>query len=95
MVKEALSEKIHVRQIYLFGSRAKGSFRNDSDYDFAIVSPDFEGMPFLKRQQLVRPVIRKALGTVPLDVVCYTPEEFRRGSKAFLPRIIGEEGIAA
>lgn len=94
-VKRALSSKIRVKSVYLFGSRARGSYREDSDYDIAVVSPDFAGMDFLERQRLARPLVRKVLGDVPLDVVCYTEEEFEMGRKAFLPAIIEEEGVAA
>lgn len=78
--------------LVLFGSRARGTGRSDSDVDIAIVSPDFEGMSFVERQSLVRPLVREALGVVPLDAVCYTPEEFEEGKEGFLPAIIEREG---
>ena len=92
-VREELEKEIDVKEVYLFGSRAKGDFRKFSDYDFAVVSEDFENMKFGDRQQIVRPTIRKALGDVALDVATYTPEEFERGKEGFLPEIIIEEGI--
>jgi hypothetical protein len=50
-------------------------------------------MSFVDRQSLVRPLIREALGVVPLDAVCYTPEEFEEGKEGFLPGIIDREGV--
>ena len=82
-----------ITQVYLYGSRARGTFYTDSDYDFAIVSDDFSAMSFDARQKLVRPPIRKVLGTVSLDVSCYTKLEFFQGRGAFLPSIIEKEGI--
>ena len=94
-IKKELKKKITVKHIYLFGSRAKGTYTSDSDYDFAIVSEDFKKISFSERQKLVRPIIRKILGIVPLDVTCYTSEEYKKGKKAFLPSIIEKEGIYA
>ncbi|MFH1649702.1 MAG: nucleotidyltransferase domain-containing protein [Candidatus Woesearchaeota archaeon] len=94
-MKKELSTKIKVSKIYLFGSRATGSATEQSDYDIAIVSTSFEGMTFMDRQAIVRPLLRKALGIKPIDAACYTPEEFAAGREAFLPGIIAREGIAS
>lgn len=93
-IKNKLEEEIKVKKVYLFGSRARGTYRENSDYDVAVISPDFEGKSFSRRQRIVRPLIRKALGDVPLDVACYTQEEFEKGKKAFLPSIIEKEGVS-
>ena len=93
-IKRILEKKIMVDRVTLFGSRAKGTFHGDSDYDLAVISPDFKRMSFLERQQLVRPLVRKVLGNVALDVACYTEQEYERGKKAFLPSIIEKEGVA-
>ncbi|MDD9954335.1 MAG: nucleotidyltransferase domain-containing protein [Candidatus Woesearchaeota archaeon] len=92
-VREAVAKHILVDRVYLFGSRARGDAHEDSDYDFAIISESFNGMRFIERQLLIRPLIRNAIGYVPFDVVCYTPEEYEKGKNAFLPSIIEEEGI--
>lgn len=94
-VKTELSKRITIARVYLFGSRARGVFHIDSDYDFAVISSDFSRLSFMERQQLVRPLIRKVIGDEALDVACYTPEEFERGKIGFLPGIIEEEGIVA
>lgn len=94
-MKRELAKKVRVTRVCLFGSRARGTFNAESDYDIAVISPDFEKLPFIERQLLVRPLVRKALGElIALDVACYTPEEFERGKIGFLPGIIEAEGIA-
>ncbi|MEK6940754.1 MAG: nucleotidyltransferase domain-containing protein [Nanoarchaeota archaeon] len=93
-IKTSLNKKLHVKKIYLFGSRARGDFYEESDYDLAVISQDFAEMSFDERQKLVRPLIRKVLKGAALDVVCYTEQEYRQGKKAFLPSIIEKEGIA-
>lgn len=93
-IKNTISKHIRVDRVYLFGSRARGDHKRDSDFDIAIISPDFKKLDFDKRQHLTRPLIRKVLGVVSLDVACYTKEEFDQGKNGFLPGIIEEEGIA-
>ncbi len=94
-IRDILQEHLHLEAVYLFGSRARGEGDRWSDYDVAVVSPDFEDVAFLERQRLVRPLVREALGTVPLDIVCYTPEEFERGRDGFLPEVVEREGVRA
>jgi predicted nucleotidyltransferase len=81
--------------VIVFGSRVRGTHDEDSDWDVAVVSPDFQEMRFPQRQRLIRRLVRQALGVVPLDVVCYTPEEYEAGQDGLLPSIIEEEGVRA
>jgi stress-induced morphogen len=46
-----------------------------SDVDLIIVSPDFEGIPFLRR---IREVVQFWDSDLALEVLPYTPEEFMR-----------------
>ena len=92
-IKTSLQKKIKVNRFYLFGSRARGDFTKDSDYDFAIISQDFKKMSFDERQALTRTAVRKVLGVVSLDIACYTPQEYQAGKKSFLPSIIEREGV--
>lgn len=57
----------------LFGSRATGAARADSDVDLLVVSPAFRDLSYLKRARLVR---QEWDLPYPVDVLCYTPEEF-------------------
>lgn len=78
LVKElSESEGIAVEKAYLFGSYAKGTWIRTSDVDLVIVSRGFEGMPFLKRLDIVnraqwRARIRPFIEAIPL-----TPDELR------------------
>jgi uncharacterized protein len=63
------------QHVILFGSRATGRARPDSDIDLILVSPCFEDVRFIKRMGLVREQIDPSY-RVSMDVLCYTPEEF-------------------
>jgi predicted nucleotidyltransferase len=60
------------RVVILFGSRAAGGARPDSDYDLLVVMdvPDPAGPRSVPVRRLLR-----GLG-VPFDVIVYTPEEW-------------------
>ena len=65
-------------RIILFGSRARGDHFKTSDYDFIIVSEDFRGIRFPLRPLKVFDFWD---WDVPLEVLCYTPDEFERKSR--------------
>jgi hypothetical protein len=66
-------------RIYLFGSYARGTARPGSDYDLVAVARAFAGVHPLDRVLDRGQLWREAGGWgVPLDLHCYTPEEFRR-----------------
>ncbi|MBI2061999.1 MAG: nucleotidyltransferase domain-containing protein [Nitrospirae bacterium] len=77
-------------QVYLFGSRARGSERKDSDADLLVVMP-VEGS---KREK--RLAIRGALHDIPMavDVVVVTPNEMEswKDIPATIPRVALKEG---
>ncbi len=75
---EKLRKKFNVHKIVLFGSRARGDWLHSSDYDFIIVSEDFEGMHFLDRPVQV---LRKTKAYFATDLLCYTPKEFEKKRK--------------
>lgn len=74
---EHLKELLHncplrIRSAFLFGSRAREDWLEESDWDIMIVSPDFAGIPFPDRATML-------LRRVPLrrvELLCYTEEEF-------------------
>ncbi len=85
-----LAERLRLYALILFGSRAHGVAAPESDYDFVVVSPDFEGVPFLERGRLLLPLREPG---VSYDFLCYTPEEFGRlASQATMVRDIAREG---
>ena len=68
-----LLERYRLSALILFGSRAAGRGTTESDYDFVVVSPDFDGVPFLKRLPDLYELWEADVG---VDVLCYTPAEF-------------------
>ena len=62
-------------RVILFGSRARGEFRPDSDYDFLVVKNVVEG----SRRALRREIYHALYGMgVAKDVLLTTPEDLRR-----------------
>ena len=48
-LRTQLLQRLRVEALILFGSRAEGQADEWSDYDFIVVSRDFEGIPFIER----------------------------------------------
>ena len=70
---ERIVQKFDPLKIILFGSRARGEARVDSDYDLLVV------LPVVEHKRKVAVEIRRALNGVPAskDIVVTTPEEIR------------------
>jgi predicted nucleotidyltransferase len=70
---------IHIHDIVLFGSSARGSASPRSDIDIAIVSNDFNGKDIFERALLTKDAeiqtVRKF--KIALDVLTLTLEEYR------------------
>jgi hypothetical protein len=73
-----INKKFSPEKIILFGSRAKGYYLKDSDYDIIVVSKKFKNIPFLKRLYLVHKFWKYKYN---LDILAYTPEEFEKKKK--------------
>ncbi len=66
-----------VDAVYLFGSHARGEQLKTSDVDLIVVSKDFDGVPVMKRLDIVNRIIwERGLGN--LEVLPLTPEEIDR-----------------
>lgn len=72
-------------KIYLFGSRARGTPHRDSDWDFVVVGSEFKRWDKFHR---IVEVYRLDDGEAPIDVICFTPEEFEQEKRG--PSIIQE-----
>lgn len=73
-----LRRRLRVEKLIFFGSRARGDHIRESDYDFIVVSPDFEGVFFTSRPSLLYRYWKRPEN---LEALCYTPEEFSEMSK--------------
>lgn len=73
---ESLRREIGAERVLLFGSRARGQERADSDFDFIVVSPAFTGIEPARRSIGLWDLWYRAGGDAPLDLLCITPDEF-------------------
>ena len=71
-----LARNIMVHKAILTGSRATGTFLEDSDVDLIIVSDDFSKMSLPERLQYLQKQWRSK--SIPLEAFGYTIGEFRR-----------------
>jgi predicted nucleotidyltransferase len=77
-VKEFVAKvkrKYRVEKAIFFGSRVRGESLKYSDVDIILVSDDFRGIPFPERASKVYDFWP---GGLPLEVLCYTTEEFEK-----------------
>ncbi len=87
-----VKKKFKIEKAIFFGSRAKGDFFKDSDYDIILVSSDFKDIFFTKRIAMMYDFWEY----FPLEIepLCYTPEEFKKKVKEFgIVREAAKEGI--
>ncbi len=84
VIKSTLGDSVTIERIYLFGSRARGAFRMDSDVDLLVVVAGY--YPRKGRAQMatnIRQVLAKR--SIDADVLVVSPSEIsayadKRGS---------------
>jgi uncharacterized protein len=75
--RDEIVGNLSLRKLILFGSRARGDFNEDSDFDLIVVSDEFEGIRSFER--MGRLGLRKYWGyKYPVDMVCLTSKEFEK-----------------
>jgi predicted nucleotidyltransferase len=76
-----------VEAVILFGSYARGVPRAYSDIDLAAISPDFEGVPMFRRQEMIADLtVHAAADTSPLG---YSSSEYHAPAPhSFLGEVI-------
>ena len=80
IVKSILSS-VPALEIYLFGSFANGTQREDSDFDFYVVIPDDSGMRELEASRIInRGMTRRTRG---IDMLVGTQSKFNRRKEYF------------
>jgi predicted nucleotidyltransferase len=72
---QVLKAHFHPTKIFLFGSRAKGSARADSDYDLLLVVEDSRSSRLERMQEASGLMIQNQI-FLPADIIVYTKEEF-------------------
>ena len=77
--------------VLVFGSRAKGNPLKESDLDLLVVSESFEEIPFIQRAPQLLWTLQVPF---PIEVLCYTPEEFERKREEIgIVKVASEEGL--
>jgi predicted nucleotidyltransferase len=77
-------------RVILFGSRSRNDFHEESDYDLLLISPVFNNVLF--RNRSIKAYSLR--DTLPVDMVCLTPEEFeRRKNEISIVGIAAREGV--
>ncbi len=76
-------------KVFIFGSRARGDFWAQSDYDLIIISDKFEGVGWLDR---ISTIVKHWNLDYNLDVIPYTTKEFEHKKKesSFIREIVLE-----
>jgi predicted nucleotidyltransferase len=71
LIEQRMRGAFSVRRLVLFGSRATGSARDDSDFDVLVVADS--DAPFIERQRSAQ----SAMGarSFAVDLLVYTPKE--------------------
>lgn len=89
---QVIDKTVETEQIFLFGSQAYGTPRDDSDYDLYVVIPDSDLRPIdaaVSIRRALIPVQRK-----PLDVIVSHKSRFQqRRQGPTLERKVAREGI--
>lgn len=91
-IKDKIRMAVMPKKIYLFGSFAKDTYTEDSDYDFYIVVPDDAGDRISISQKAYKSLrgVRKR----PVDIVVGYESSFeKRARENTLERIVKKEGV--
>ena len=88
-IVQRIVERTHPDKVILFGSRARGNARADSDFDLLVIQ-DSDEPGYRRDAQLY---LALAGLNAPVDVMVYTPEEVREWSgvpQAFITTAVRE-----
>ena len=88
---KVVHENIPSCQILFFGSRAKGTAKKNSDYDFLLISPEFEKMEWEERSAKIYYMKRKI--PAAMDIICLTPQEFKKKKKFGVIKEAASKGL--
>ena len=95
-VGQAVLRETGAEDVILFGSRARGDYREDSDIDLLLIHPLWQDGDVRKKARIAWDLAESFYGiSIPVDVVSFTPGEFHhlRYSINSVAAIATEEGI--
>lgn len=94
IIRESVNEFLPGCSIYLFGSRARRDFSEDSDYDLMVVT---ENAHESKELRLLKAMIRRKLAqnSIPADIFIQSKKELETNTKVtgHIVRQVLKEGI--
>jgi len=73
-VKDIIVSQVHPDQIILYGSRARGDYREDSDYDFLVLKKGLDEPKEIT--QNLRKVLYKSGYREPMDIIVMNCEKY-------------------
>jgi predicted nucleotidyltransferase len=86
----ALRRQVRIERVLLYGSYVNGKPHEWSDFDIAIVSPDFEGVPLWRRQEVIASL---SVGTDPrITPIAFSSSEYHNPSAHSFLREIKRTG---
>lgn len=87
-------EALHPSKIILFGSYAKDTYREDSDYDFYIIMPDNTTQNLVDATTEAYCSLHGMKGRKPVDILMNTQSYFdNRKNRITMERIVNREGV--
>lgn len=90
--RRSVAKKYGIERMILFGSQVSGKKRRGSDVDLLIVARQKEKLRLISQLYHEWHSVQKM--SLPVDFVCYTPEEFERlRSQVTLVRDAVAEGL--
>lgn len=89
---EFLSREIKLERLILYGSYAYGAPRQDSDFDIAVISEDFQDMPLLEKMKLFSEAALEVDSR--LELKGFTLSEFLNPEQGSLLELIKAKGRA-
>ena len=95
-VGQAVLRETGAEDVILFGSRARGDYREDSDIDLLLIHPLWQDDNVREKARIAWGVAESFYGiSIPVDVVGFTPGEFHhlRHSINSVAAIAAEEGF--
>ncbi len=88
-----LGQRMNVAAVILFGSRARGDWRDLSDVDLLVLSSDLQGVPHLQRLERLFAMWAE-VSRLGADILGLTPQEFgRRAQELSIIGEIAREGV--
>ncbi len=86
--------RIEIVELYLFGSRAKGNYRNDSDWDFfVVVNEEVDFQTKRKISQSIRRKLSEKKIVTDIIIQCREELERRKDNTGYLSYYVLREGV--